>query len=135
MRGVLADVNCEGHVERLIVLLRHEARRELWEFLSLEALRFRDIGLDVQSSDRAVWEACQSERLVLISSNRNSREPNSLEQAIRELNTANSLPVLTLADPDRFLADRVYAEAFTDRVLQYLFDVESYRGTGRLFVP
>ena len=135
MRGILADVNCEGHVERLLHLMRDDARREFWEFMKLEALRFADIGLDVRSSDRVVWETCQTEHLVLISSNRSSREPDSLEATIRELNIPESLPVLTVANPDRVLADREYAGEVADRILRYLFDIDTYRGAGRLFVP
>ena len=47
----------------------------------------------------------------------------------------HSLPVFTLANEQRVLRDRLYAEAVADRLLEFLFDIDSYRGTGRLYVP
>jgi hypothetical protein len=42
---------------------------------------------------------------------------------------------LTLADPDRFMNDKAYAEKVVDRLMDYLFDIEAYLGTGRLYLP
>ena len=50
-------------------------------------------------------------------------------------NTPVSLPVFTLAGDQRVLRDRLYAEAVADRLLEFLFDMDSYRGTGRLYLP
>ena len=44
-------------------------------------------------------------------------------------------PVPTLANDQRVLRDRPYAEAVADRLLEILFDIDNYRGTGRLYVP
>ncbi|MCI0378721.1 MAG: hypothetical protein L0215_14025 [Gemmataceae bacterium] len=46
-----------------------------------------------------------------------------------------SLPVITFADPDRFLRDKAYAATTADRILEILFDIENFLGTGRLYVP
>jgi hypothetical protein len=50
-------------------------------------------------------------------------------------NTPHSLPVFTLANDQRVLRDRLYAEAVADRLIEFLFDIDSYRGTGRQYLP
>jgi len=46
----------------------------------------------------------------LIAGNRNDDGPDSLEAVIRDENQPDSLPVVTIANPDRMLNDRLYAE-------------------------
>ncbi|WP_083887006.1 hypothetical protein [Nodosilinea nodulosa] len=58
-----------------------------------------------------------------------------IEQVLREENTLDSFPVITIADADRFLADRVYRNRCVDRILEILLDIETWMGVGRLFVP
>lgn len=41
----------------------------------------------------------------------------------------------TIADTDRFLADRVYRNRCVDRILEIVLDIQSWMGIGRLFVP
>jgi hypothetical protein len=135
VKGILADVNCEGHLRYLLQLLRDETRREFWDYLALATPTFADLGLQAASSDREVWLCCQREQLVLLTINRNDDGPDSLEATIRSLWTAESLPVLTLSDPERLLHDRAYAERAADKLLQYLFDIEKHLGTGRGFIP
>jgi hypothetical protein len=135
VKGLLADVNIEGHFRVLLQLLQAEARRELWTFLNLGALTFPDLHLLADTLDVIVWQTCQREQLVLVTGNRNARGPDSLEWAIRTLNTPASLPVITLADPNRILADRPYGERVADRLLETLYDLENYRGAGRIYVP
>ena len=72
---------------------------------------------------------------MLLTENRNAEGPESLEETIRTLNTPNSLPVLTMTNPRRFARDKSYADRVTDRVLDYLLDLDNLRGTGRLYVP
>jgi hypothetical protein len=73
--------------------------------------------------------------VILITGNRNAKEPDSLEVTIQLRNTAESLPVLTLASVERIRRDRVYAEAVADKLLDYLFSIDDFRGAGRLFLP
>jgi hypothetical protein len=54
---------------------------------------------------------------------------------LRQRNTPNCLPVLTLADPDRIQRDRQYAEAVVERLFDILIDPGALRGTGRLYLP
>lgn len=38
MRGILPDINCQGHFQVLQRLLADESRAELWNFLNLEVI-------------------------------------------------------------------------------------------------
>ena len=135
VNGILADANCEGQLTLLLRLFQEGWRRDVWEALSLTPVSFADLGLQADASDRDVWEACQRARVVLLTANRNDEGPESLEATIQQHNTTESLPVFTLANDQRVLRDRSYTEAVADRLLEFLFDVDSYRGTGRLYVP
>ena len=73
--------------------------------------------------------------IVLFTANRNDDGPDSLETTIRTLNRPGLLPVITLADADRILRDKNYAATVADRVLELLFDMDQYLGSGRLYVP
>ena len=50
----------------------------------------------------------------MITGNRNDESPDSLEATIRNENQPDSLPVITIADSDRVLRDRLYAEKVAD---------------------
>jgi hypothetical protein len=54
---------------------------------------------------------------------------------IRVENQPDSLPAVTLADPERILIDRIYAEKAAERLLDYLTRIDDFRGAGRLYVP
>ena len=82
-----------------------------------------------------MWEVCQREQVILVTANRNDEGPDSLESSIQQYNTPQSLPVFTLANDQRVLRDRQYAETVADRLIEALFDIDSYRGTGRLYLP
>jgi hypothetical protein len=133
--GVLADINIQGHVRFLVQLLESDVWRELWQALDLHYAAFADVGLEEQATDAVVWELCQERGYVLITSNRNQKGSDSLEATIRLRSTAGSLPVLTLADPERLRQDRDYAGRVAASLLQTLFDMDSFRGTGRLYLP
>ena len=107
----------------------------MWEGLHLANVSFADLGLHADASDRAVWEVCQREQVILLTANRNDAGPDSLEATLQQHNTPHSLPVFTLANDQRVLRDRLYAEAVADRLIEFLFDIDSYRGTGRLYLP
>jgi hypothetical protein len=77
----------------------------------------------------------QQRDIVLLTANRNDEGPESLEAAIRTLNDASSLPVLTIADPESVLTSRDYAERVAIQVLEYLLELDHFRGVGRLYVP
>jgi hypothetical protein len=58
-----------------------------------------------------------------------------LEAVIRELGDVRSLPVLTIADPERVLADTAYRELCAYRIADIALELEGNRGTSRLFIP
>jgi hypothetical protein len=82
-----------------------------------------------------LWRLCQAKQILLITGNRNSTGPESLEAVIARDNTPTSLPVFTIADPRQILSSRAYAEQVVTRLLEYLLDLENFRGTGRLYLP
>jgi hypothetical protein len=135
VQGILADVNCQRQVQRLRSLCHKGWRQEVWQSLDLAVMSFTDLGLPLNATDRQVWQACQSQQIVLVTANRNAAGPDSLEATIQSLNDPSSLPVLTLADERRILRDKSYALRALDRLLEYLFDLDRFRGTGRLYIP
>jgi len=135
MKGLLADMNDVKQVRVLLLLLQEEPRSDFWNHLGLTTPTFADLGLHPRSSDLEVWQKCQEEEIVLITANRNEDAPDSLETTIRSHGNARSLPVFTLADANRVLNERSYAELVADRLLEYLFDIENLRGVGRLYLP
>ena len=135
MAGIMADHNLEGHFVVLLPLWTSDAWLMLWESLELEVESFARLGMPYNTSDRELWQVCQQREIVLLTANRNDEGPNSLEATIRDLNTLTSLPVLTIADPELVLTSQDYAERVAIQVLEYLMDLDNFRGTGRLFVP
>jgi hypothetical protein len=135
MRGILADINVGKQQRAIVVIWATDAWRDFWNDLGLAVVNFPALGLPFDSSDAVVWRTCQKEDLVLITGNRNKRGPESLEAVIQSENQPDSLPVITIADQDRVLQDRAYAEAVAVRLLDYLMRIEEVRGVGRLYVP
>jgi len=107
----------------------------MWQGLRLAVETFDSLGLPVDALDESVWRRCQEDRLVLITGNRNADRPDSLESTIRRENQPDSLPVVTLATPDRVMRDRLYAEKVAERLLEYLTAIDDVRGAGRIYVP
>jgi hypothetical protein len=134
MRGILADINAGKHVKAIISIWASDTWREIWNHLGLSVTSFPALGLGYNSPDTLIWRTCQSENLVLITGNRNDNGPDSLESVIRDDNLPESLPVFTIADPDRVLRDRLYTEKVAERLLEYLFAIDDFRGAGRIYV-
>lgn len=109
--------------------------REVWLDLRLTVETFETVGLPDRADDAAIWRLCREKELVLITGNRNDDGPLSLEATLRSENTLNSLPVLTLADPQAAKRSPPYADRVVERLLEYLIDIEKYRGAGRLYFP
>lgn len=128
---VLADHNLEGQA----VLLWGTLAAEGWLALfPLRLVRFHEVGLPADSTDREVWRYAQMHQLVLLTGNRRKKGVDSLEQVIREENTPTSLPVITVARVDR-LDERVYRERCSSRLVEIMLDIENYVGVGRIFIP
>jgi len=135
MRGILADINAGKHVRAIVSVLTSDAWRDVWNSLGLSVAGFPALALSYDSPDAVIWKTCQREKLVLITGNRNDDGPDSLEAVIRGENQPDSLPVITLADPDRVLRDRLYAERVAEQILDYLMRIDEFRGTGRVYAP
>jgi hypothetical protein len=135
MKGILADVNVQGQVQTLLLLLESETWRDLWLPLNLALYTLPELGLPCDVADAVIWDVCQKRELILITGNRNKEGPDSLEATLEQRNTSSSLPVLTLADPQQVLHSREYAHRVIERLLEYLLEIENVRGTGRLYLP
>lgn len=128
----LIDHNLGGHAE---ILLGNIASQGWLELLSIRFVTFKEMNLSIDSSDRIVWQIAQANQMILLTANRSMKGEDSLEQVLREENRADSFPVITIGDADRFLADRVYRNRCVDRLLEIVLDIETWMGVGRLFVP
>ena len=122
-------------MERIRSSLESPAWSEFWLHLNVPLLSFEDVGLNEDSKDEDVWDLCQQSQWVLITGNRNSKGSDSLGQTIRRKNRPESLPVITVADPDLVMKSGTYVERVTEKVLEFLLAIENIRGSGRLFVP
>ena len=128
---ILVDHNLRGQALLLWGMLAAEGWLTL---LSLRLVTFEDVGLPVNSSDRTVWQFAQTNRMLLLTGNRSMKGPHSLEQTIREENTATSLPVITVSSANR-LDERLYRERCGSRLIEIILDLDNYLGVGRLFIP
>jgi len=135
MRGILADNDVQGFVRAIVSIWVSDTWRDLWNDLGLSVLTFFALGLSRDSSDAVIWRACQREKLVLITGNRNAERSDSLEAVIRAENQPESLPVVTLANLERLARDHPYVERVAERLLEKLIAIDDFRGAGRIYVP
>ncbi len=89
----LVDHNLEGHS---LLLAGNIASLGWLDLLPIRFVIFEEIELAVTSNDRVVWRFAQANKMILLTANRSMRGKNSLEQVMREENTSNSLPVITI---------------------------------------
>jgi hypothetical protein len=122
----------EGIVRILPYIWHSNQWRDLWSARGLSVESLSTLGLSRDSADAVIWRTCQRERLVLSAGNRNADSPDSLEIAIRSEVQPDSLPVITVANPQRLLADRLYAERVAERLLDDLTNIDRFRGAGRI---
>jgi len=132
---LLADVNIEGHVTRLVSLMQTDFWREVWDALDIRARRFQEVGLSPDDTDVRVWQICQQQQCYLLTNNRNEDGPDSLEATIRACNTASSLPVFTLSAAERIFQSKDYAERVIESLFDKLLRIDDLRGAGRLYLP
>lgn len=135
MPAIMADNNVEGQLDILLDLFRQPTWHEVWISLNIPLETFESLGLARETKDSILWSTCQERDIILITGNRNRRDADSLDATIHASNTLNSLPVITIANPRQIVRSKAYAKKAADRLIEYLFDLEAYRGAGRLFVP
>ena len=127
----LIDHNLKGQA----VLIWGIIAAEGWlDLVSIRFITFEEVRMPIDSSDCAVWQFAQDNQMILITANRNMKGTDSLEQTIREENTADSLPIVTIGNLDR-LDERNYRERCAARLIEIVLDIENYMGVGRLFIP
>jgi hypothetical protein len=122
-------------MEVLVAIFLSKTWHEVWQEMNLSVETFTSVGLPRRALDVDIWRLCQARQLLLITRNRNHRGADSLEAAINRLNQPESLPVITLTKADRILNSKLYANRVAERLLDYLIDMDKYRGTGRIWVP
>ena len=107
MIRILPDHDVIGSTD-LIIRYCDEHWPEFVAGLDLEIARFADFGLVIEAKDIDVWKVCQEIHLCPVTGNRNQDDPDSLEDAIRQFNRAESLPVLTIGRPQSLQSDHEY---------------------------
>jgi hypothetical protein len=135
MLSVMADHDVEGQVRLLLRVLMSDEWREFWLELGYQVDSFESLGIAVNTADDELWRLCQERDIVLITGNRNREGAVSLEATIERLGRPESLPVLTIGEPNRIFSSREYAHQAADRLLEYLDGIDNLRGTGRLYLP
>ena len=131
MMTFLVDFNLDGYA---LILLGILTKLGWLELVSIRFVTFREAGLSMDASDRLVWHYAQENQMMILTANRNMKGEDSLEQVMREENTADSFPVLTIADIDR-LDEFDYRDRCVERLVEIVLDVDNYMGVGRLFIP
>ena len=128
---ILVDHNLEGQA----VLLWGTLQTSGWlDLIPMQMVRFADVGLAHNSSDREVWEYAQSNSMLLLTANRNMIGDDSLEEVLRTRNHADALPVITVSNGGR-LFEYHYRELCAERLAEIALYLSNYLGAARLFIP
>ena len=128
----LIDYNLNGHA---LVLYGVISRSGWLDLVPIEFITFADVELPSNSSDRVVWRFAQKNKMILLTANRSMKEKDSLEQVMREENTENSLPIITIGNPDRLLSESNYREKCVERLIEIIISIDIYMGSRRIFIP
>ena len=117
------------------MLLWAQISSEGWtDLFPLRFVRFVDVNLPFDATDREVWRFAQRHQMILLTGNRNMKDEDSLELTLRDENALTSLPVLTVGN-----ADRMFQKEYRDRCESKLLDIvlylNNYLGAGRIFIP
>ena len=131
MIAILVDHNIEGQAALLWSTLATSGWLELGLF---RLMTFTEAGLPLASSDRIVWRFAQAHRMLLLTGNRNMDSADSLEQTIRDENHPAALPIVTIGSLDR-MVEHSYRDACADQLVEIGMYLDSYRGTGRIYIP
>jgi hypothetical protein len=137
MRGLLADVNVQGHLPYIRELMVNLGLWPVLAELKIELVTFRDLKLSPRLDDRSLWNHCQERGWALFTENRNHDGPDSLHATLVDSWRAGHFPVLTLANKSKFDHRRAYAERVAIDIAELLFGIEhgDYLDQARIFLP
>jgi hypothetical protein len=128
----LIDHNLKGHA---LVLFGAIASQGWLDIIPIQFVTFDEMNLSIDSDDRVVWRLAQENRMVLLTANRSMKGKDSLEQVMREENTSESWPVITVSNADRLLNDSEYRGRCVESLIEIVLDIDTYFGARRIFIP
>jgi hypothetical protein len=128
----LIDHNLKGHA---LVLFGAIASQGWLDIVPIQFVTFDEMNLSINSDDRVVWRLAQENQMILLTANRSMRGKDSLEQVMREENTSESLPVITVSNADRLLNDSEYRGRCVESLIEIVLDIDTYLGARRIFIP
>lgn len=128
----MIDHNLKGHA---LVFLGAIASQGWLDIVPIQFVTFGEMNLSIDSDDRVVWRFAQENQMILLTANRSMRGKDSLEQVMREENTSESLPVITVSNADRLLNDSEYRARCVESLLEIVLDIDTYLGARRIFIP
>ena len=63
MKGILADINIQGHFDLFMHVWLSDEWREIWESLHLAVHSFEELGLTDKAPDDVLWHVCQERQI------------------------------------------------------------------------
>lgn len=127
----LIDHNIRGQAQLLLSIIEYQG---WFNFAVIDFIAFEEMALAIDSNDRLIWRLAQANQMILLTANRSMKGEDSLEQVMREENTPESFPVVTISNIDR-LTEFEYRERCVTRLIEIALYVENYLGTRRIFIP
>lgn len=128
----LIDHNLKGHA---LVFFGAIASQGWLDIVPIQFATFDEMNLSIDSDDRIVWRLAQENQMILLTANRSMKGKESLEQVMREENTSESLPVITVSNADRLLNDSEYRGRCVESLIEIVLDIDTYLGARRIFIP
>lgn len=128
----LIDHNLKGHA---LVFFGAIASQGWLNIVPVQFVTFDQVNLSIESDDRLVWRLAQEKQMILLTANRSMKGKDSLEQVMREENTSESLPVITVGNADRLLNDSEYRGRCVESLIEIVLDIDTYLGARRIFIP
>jgi len=133
MQIILSDHNCEGQAR---AIFRALDRHGFLPTFPMALTFFLHVGLHPKSGDRQVWQFCQDNGYLLLTGNRTADDgTRSLEYVISALLKEDSLPVITIGNLGRVMADSTYCWRCAQNLAEIILDLDRVRGTPRLYIP
>ena len=128
----LIDHNLKGHA---LIFFGAIASQGWLDIIPIQFVTFDEMNLSIDSDDRKVWRFAQENQMILLTANRSMKGKDSLEQVMREENTSESFPIITVSSADRLLNDSEYRNRCVEGLVEIVLDIETYRGARRIFIP